>query len=164
MIPKTSDQDREEAKKNGIKGGVNSGKARRQKRNIREAFQALLNSTYDLKDKSTGKVMTLTGEEAIALSIARTAMNPKDKNWSRAVEYALRLDGSNISPEDKKKSKEEIKLIQAKIKQVQALSKSEDITEIEGDGFIEALNGTAASDWSEDASKLEDSVSEVDAE
>ena len=46
-------------------------------------------------------------------------MNPKDKNWAKAVQYALQLDGSNISPDDKAKSKEELKLIKAKIKQIE---------------------------------------------
>lgn len=36
LVPFTSDQDREEAKKNGQKGGVASGKARRLKRSMRE--------------------------------------------------------------------------------------------------------------------------------
>ena len=49
----------------------------------------------------------------------QTAMNPKDKNWSRAVQYALQLDGSNVSPDDKRKNKEELKLIKAKIKQLE---------------------------------------------
>lgn len=82
-------------------------------------MQALLDSTYNLKDKSTGEVRTITGEEAIALSILQTAMNPKDKNWAKAVQYALQLDGSNVSPDDKAKSKEELKLIKAKIKQIE---------------------------------------------
>lgn len=82
-------------------------------------MQALLDNTYNLKDKNTGEVRTIKGEEAIALSILQTAMNPKDKNWAKAVQYALQLDGSNISPDDKAKSKEELKLIKAKIKQIE---------------------------------------------
>lgn len=82
-------------------------------------MQNLLSGTYNLKDISTGEVKVMTGEEAIALSIMRTAMNPKDKNWSRAVQYALQLDGSDRSPEDKDKAKAEVKLIKAKIKQLE---------------------------------------------
>lgn len=114
-----SERSAEEVRNNQRKGGINSGRTRRQKKTIREAMQALLDSTYNLKDKSTGEVRTMKGEEAIALSIMQTAMNPKDKNWSRAVQYALQLDGSNISPDDKRKSKEELKLIKAKIKQLE---------------------------------------------
>lgn len=57
-------------------------------------------------------------------------MNPKDKNWARAVEYALRLDGSNILPDDKKKAKEEIKLIQAKIRQLESGGTNIDVEDL----------------------------------
>jgi hypothetical protein len=43
LRPFTSDQDREEAKKNGIKGGKASGLARRQKRTMREIAEAIGN-------------------------------------------------------------------------------------------------------------------------
>lgn len=104
---------------NAVENAKKSRDARRKNKTIREAMQALLNGTYNLRDKSTGEVRTMKGEEAIALSIMQTAMNPKDKNWSRAVQYALQLDGSNISPDDKRKSNEELKLIKAKIKQLE---------------------------------------------
>ena len=104
---------------NARKAGIKSGESKRKKKGIREAMQALLDTEYHLKDKATGEVKTMTGEEAIALGILNTAMNPKDKNWKAAVQYALQLDGSNISPDDKRKSKEELKLIKAKIKQLE---------------------------------------------
>ena len=44
LIPKTSDQDREEAKKHGRKGGVASGKARRQKKQMHELVSLMLDS------------------------------------------------------------------------------------------------------------------------
>lgn len=44
LIPKTSDQDREEAKKNGRKGGIASGKARRQKKQMHELVSLMLDS------------------------------------------------------------------------------------------------------------------------
>lgn len=47
LIPFTSDQDREEAKKNGKKGGVASGIARREKASFKKSLETLLNS--DLK-------------------------------------------------------------------------------------------------------------------
>lgn len=43
LRPFTSDQDREEARKNGIKGGKASGLARRQKRTMREIAEAIGN-------------------------------------------------------------------------------------------------------------------------
>lgn len=47
LIPFTSDQDREEARKNGKKGGVASGIARREKASFKKSLETLLNS--DLK-------------------------------------------------------------------------------------------------------------------
>ena len=107
-------QTSEEAKKNGSLGGIKSGEARRQKRSIREAMQALLDSTYNLKDKTTGEVRTMTGEQAIALSIMNTAMNPKDKNWRSAVQYALQLVGEDKSINENKLIEAQAKMIQAK--------------------------------------------------
>ena len=106
-------QTSEEAMKNGAKGGQKSGEVRRQKRSIREAMQSLLDSTYNLKDSKTDEVRTVTGEQAIALSIMNTAMNPKHKNWRAAVQYALQLVGED-------KSENENKLIEAQAKMLQA--------------------------------------------
>lgn len=51
LIPFTSDQNREEAKKNGRKGGIASGKARREKKLIKEQINLLL--SLPLKDEKT---------------------------------------------------------------------------------------------------------------
>lgn len=48
LIPFTSDQNREEAKKNGRKGGVASGAARRAKREARETAKLVLDFRPDL--------------------------------------------------------------------------------------------------------------------
>ena len=77
LTPFTSEQSREEAVKNGRKGGIASGEARRNKRDIRMALEALLEKEY--KDKS-GNVMT--GVEAIALKQMEKAM----KGDTRAFE------------------------------------------------------------------------------
>lgn len=44
LIPFTSDQDREEARKNGKKGGIASGKARREKRKLADAVREMMQS------------------------------------------------------------------------------------------------------------------------
>jgi hypothetical protein len=88
---------------------------RRQKKSIREAMQALLNDTYNLTDSKTGEVKQLTGEEAIALSIMRSAMNPKDKNWAKAVQYALQLTGEDKSKAENDLIKANADLLKAKV-------------------------------------------------
>lgn len=44
LIPFTSEQSREEAKKNGQKGGIASGKARREKKTVQKILSDLLDS------------------------------------------------------------------------------------------------------------------------
>ena len=107
-------QSNEEAMRNGQKGGINSGKARRQKKGIREAMQALLDSSYNITDKNTGEVRVLTGEEAIALSIMQEAMNKKSKNWPKAVQFALQLAGEDKSKVEKELIEANVKILNAK--------------------------------------------------
>jgi len=65
----TSDQNREEAAKNGAKGGVASGEARRRKRDIRLAMEALLEKSYKGKGGEE-----FSGAEAIALKQMEKAL------------------------------------------------------------------------------------------
>ena len=60
LKPFTSDQSREEAAKNGQKGGIASGRARAEKRDLRKALELLLEQTYTDK-----KGVTRTGAQAI---------------------------------------------------------------------------------------------------
>ena len=71
----TSDQSREEATKNGKKGGIASGEARRRKRDLKRAIEILLES--DVKDKKTGE--QLSGAEAIATAQFRKALKGDTK-------------------------------------------------------------------------------------
>lgn len=69
LVPFTSDQNREEAAKNGRKGGKASGEARRRKRDLRLALESLLEK--DFKDK---KGMEMSGAEAITAKLFEQAM------------------------------------------------------------------------------------------
>lgn len=60
----------EEAVKNGRKGGVASGEARKKKRLMREAFEELLAREYH---DASGK--TLDGTELLALKVFKQAMD-----------------------------------------------------------------------------------------
>jgi hypothetical protein len=59
LRPFTSDQNREEARKNGKKGGIASGKARRERRKFREELLLALETIKD------GKTIQERGVEAI---------------------------------------------------------------------------------------------------
>ena len=70
LKPFTSDQSREEAAKNGQKGGIASGKARAEKRDLRKALEMLLEQTYTDK-----KGVTRTGTQALVEKLFATAMS-----------------------------------------------------------------------------------------
>ena len=99
---------------NAVKNALKANEKRRQKKGIREAMQALLSGTYNLKDKDTGEVRTMTGEEAIALSIMQEAMNKKSKNWAKAVQYALQLTGEDRSKVENDLIKAQAEMLKAK--------------------------------------------------
>lgn len=63
----TSDQSREEASKNGRKGGIASGEARRRSKSFKEAAEYVLNQLVDRKDKNGNVLDKITGYEAILL-------------------------------------------------------------------------------------------------
>ena len=77
LIPFTSDQSREEAAKNGQKGGIASGEARRARRSLRAELEALL--SQNTIDKKTGKPTDGTVQEAITAALVQKALkgNPK---------------------------------------------------------------------------------------
>lgn len=86
-----SERSPKEVRENGAKGGKASGEARRKKRDLKLAMQALLEA--DVKDKRTGE--TMSGAEAIALAQYRKAL----KGDAKAFE--LIRDTSGQKPVEK---------------------------------------------------------------
>lgn len=130
LIPKDSSQSREEAKRNGKKGGIASGKARREKKAMKETLEVLL--TMPLKDGRVADLETIksvasikgkniTVQEAIMLAQIQKAM----KGDTKAAEYIRDTAGQKVLPT------------------VVSEQSSTD------DGFIEALKGEAAEVWEE---------------
>lgn len=74
LIP-TTKRSKSEARENSRKGGIASGEARRKKRDLKLAIQALLEA--DIKDKKTGE--TMSGAEALAVAQFRKAMRGDTK-------------------------------------------------------------------------------------
>ena len=61
-------QSKEEASERGRKGGIASGKARREKKLLKDCFEALLDTKYKTRD---GKMAT--GSETLALTVFQKA-------------------------------------------------------------------------------------------
>lgn len=84
LIP-TTQRSKSEARENSRKGGIASGEARRQKRDLRKAFEVLLEKTVT-KDKE-GK--EISGAEALALKQFEKAL----KGDTRAFEVVRDTSG-----------------------------------------------------------------------
>ena len=115
----TSDQNREEAAKNGRKGGKASGKARREKADLRKVAQALLDGTF--KDKAGREI---TGADLVLQGLLANIADPKGKNWAKAMDTIISLTGANIAPEQRQKTQMEIQALKAKIELAEKLESS----------------------------------------
>ncbi len=98
-----------EARERGSKGGINSGKARRRKADLRRMAQEVLDGTF--KDKH-GK--EFTGEEAVIQGLVANLADPKGKNWGKAMDLLVQLLSANKSREEKQMLKAQTALIKAK--------------------------------------------------
>lgn len=104
LIPFTSDQSREEAKKNGRKGGIASGKAKRRKKAVREVIEMLANQplTNDKLRKSIKGITAGVEDDDIDLLTAATmgifqsAIKGNEKAYKLIME---RLDEAVIEDE-----------------------------------------------------------------
>ena len=90
LIPFTSNQSREEAKKNGAKGGQKSGEVRRQRKAMKEQMEMLLALPFNLKDNNGNDVIeTLTqlgvdkdkidNQMALIISLWKTAIGDSNQ-------------------------------------------------------------------------------------
>lgn len=86
LIPFTSEQSREEAKKNGRKGGIASGEARRKKATMLSVLEKTLDQT-----NSKG----LTYRELATLGLIKGAMNGKVENYKFIMELMGELNSIN---------------------------------------------------------------------
>lgn len=103
LVPFTSDQDREEASKNGKKGGVASGRARREKASILKSLNTILNSDIritkgalyekykamgiDISDKPLAELMNL--------GLLYGAIEGNATNYRTAIECNNEIEGDN---------------------------------------------------------------------
>lgn len=110
LIP-ANERSKEEAIENSRKGGIASGKARREKRDLRKALQMALNNTYI--DASGNSVSAI---DAMARNLVAKAMSGKNRDAMAAIKYICELTGMNKTPEQAKKEKVELKLLEQELK------------------------------------------------
>ena len=80
LTPFTSDQNREEAAKNGRKGGVASGEARRAKRTMAELARMIGNTKADAKDRKKLEKLGVLDEDATNTAVITGALFGKAKS------------------------------------------------------------------------------------
>lgn len=101
---------KEEAQKNGRKGGIKSAESRRRKSDLRKlAQQVLLDKHIDKNGKE------FTGEEAFVRGLIANLANPNSKNWGKTMDLLIQLTGAGKTKEERKRIKAETKMMQAKI-------------------------------------------------
>ena len=105
LIPFTSNQSREEAKKNGSKGGKKSGEVRRQRKAMKEQMEMLL--TLPLKNQEQHSFIASLGinekeiDNQMALIVAMYAKALKGDVQAFNAIREVTQDDKNVSQEDR---------------------------------------------------------------
>ena len=147
LIPFTSSQNREEAKKNGRKGGKASGETRRKKANFRKALNAILTAKIDHPEwtpflESLG--LDSTVEDAVNAAMILEALNGNVKAYEAIARYSGQSDRTEADQEEQKARTEATKAQTAAAKAKSGQDEEEEVTD---DGFLEAIKGSATEDW-----------------
>ena len=131
----------DEARKNGKKGGVASGVARRKKANLKKAFETILQAEVaspNIKKQLEALGFDSTNEMALAMVMMQKAM----KGNVRAFEQISKLTTTDAKDSlDKKEQKERIKRLELdNKKREQELSGSKSDTSLMG-SLLDAVKG-----------------------
>ena len=143
----------EEARKNGAKGGIASGKARREKRAMRETLETLLSMPIDNKEAiclediqslAALKGKNITVQEAIMFAQIKKAM----KGDTKAAEYIRDTSGNKLreSPLDLVEQQARIEKLRAETARIKGEGLDD---EMEDDGFLDALRSEVSKVWQE---------------
>ena len=143
-----------EARENGRKGGKASGEARRRKANFRKALNALLTAEIDNPEwspwlESLGLDNTL--ESAVNAAMIKEALCGNVKAYEAIAKYSGQSEKTDTDQEE-----QNLRMAASKAKMG-----VDDEEEAEDDGFLDALNGSAGTDW-EDWEENEDEEEKTD--
>ena len=113
LVHFTSEQSREEAVKNGSKGGIKSGEVRRQRKAMKEQMDMLLSLPFNLKDNNgndISEMLTTLGIEkedidnqmAMIISLWKTAMGDSNQKIQAVKEIReIVQDSQTVSKENR---------------------------------------------------------------
>ena len=132
LVPFTSNQNREEAVRNGRKGGKRSGEVRRQNADMKKRLREIANMA--LRDGKIDKIKTIADAKNANLSVSDALL----------VKLILMALNGNI-----KAMNTLMGMLENDPTEAQETPQS--VTS----GFVDALNGTAAEVWADEAPKEE---------
>ena len=143
LIP-ANQRSKSEARKNGSKGGIASGKARRKKANLRKAFETILQAEVaspNVKKQLEELGFDSTNEMALAMVMMQKAM----KGNVRAFEQISRLTAIDTKDNlDKREQKERIEALKLENQKrrvtLEGSANSEDVIAEYFDKLEDALN------------------------
>lgn len=143
LIP-ANKRSKSEARKNGSKGGIASGKARRKKANLRKAFETILQAEVaspNVKKQLEELGFDSTNEMALAMVMMQKAM----KGNVRAFEQISRLTAIDTKDSlDKREQKERIEALKLENQKrrvtLEGSANSEDVMAEYFDKLEDALN------------------------
>lgn len=132
-----------EAREYGRMGGKASGEARRRKADFRKTLNTLLTTKIDSPEwtpvlESLGLESTL--EAAVNMAMIKEALTGNVKAYEAIARYSGQSDRTELDHEEQ----------QAKVNVLKAKAQDPEMEDAADDGFLDALNGTAAEDWSDE--------------
>lgn len=156
---KNEDLTPSERRESARRAGIASGKARREKKTFKECLKLMMDEQAPEKiraafDKNGYDVTT--HREAITAAILMGAMQGNPKMVDKALEllgedYRMnaRLDEVIIQKERLKMDQEKVAIEKAKAEAYLEAIKAQQEAEMEDDGFMDAIKGTAKEDWTD---------------
>lgn len=132
-----------EAREYGRMGGKASGEARRRKADFRKTLNTLLTTKIDSPEwtptlEALGLESTL--EAAVNMAMIKEALTGNVKAYDAIARYSGQSDQTELDHEEQ----------QVKVSVMKAKAQGTEAEESVDDGFMDALNGTAAKDWSDE--------------
>lgn len=146
LIPVT-DRTKKEAREISRKGGIASGKARREKADLKKKVNEILSMDVfspQFKEMLEEKGLSVTNQTAIATVLLQKAL----KGDMRAIELLVKMNGNEGTKDslDKKEQKERIETLKLENeKRRKQIGTSE--ADVKDDGFIKSLEGAVEETW-----------------
>jgi len=143
-----------EARENGRKGGKASGEARRRKANFRKDLNDLL--TTEVNNPEWSPVLEALGLDNTLGMVMHAAMIKEALNGNVKAYEAIAKYSGQSEKTDTDQEEQNLRMAASKAKMG-----VDDEEEAEDDGFLDALNGSAGTDW-EDWEENEQEDEETD--